>query len=92
MADLTRLLQGLESYASALDRHSDQVQSDFRNLQRALDRLSAVYEGAGARDFKAHWAHSQQGLNDYVAGTKKIRGLLNQRIDRLRQADQSSGL
>ena len=92
MADLTVLLRRLEDYASELDRHAAEVQNEFETVRRSLTRLSGVYEGTAASDFKAHWSTTQQRLRQYVEGTQSIRSLLRERIDALREADRTGGL
>ncbi len=88
MADVTRLLNGLVRYESELVRHNAKVKEEFARLQKALGRLGAHYEGVAARDFKAHFARTQRGLNEYVTGSESIRRVLLERIEHIRAADR----
>lgn len=92
MVDTTRLLGRLRSYEKELQRHNSKVTAAFSTLERSLARLNAQYEGAAARDFKAHMARTQRGLDEYVKGTNSIRQLLNERIEALAAADRAGGL
>lgn len=92
MADITRLLGRLRSYEKQLQWHNSRVTSAFSDLEGSLARLNAQYEGAAARDFKAHMARTRRGLDEYVKGTNSIRHLLNERIKALAAADRVGGL
>ena len=70
-------------------RHSTRLAESFDQLTQALARLSQVYEGAGASDFKAHFARTQAGLEEYLEGTRSIQRILQDRIDRLAEADRA---
>jgi uncharacterized protein YukE len=92
MADLTRLVNALESYSRELDRHNAQVADAYHQLEQALARLSGVYEGTAAREFKAHWARTKSGLHEYTDGAQAIRSLLDQRLSALKEADRPAPL
>lgn len=92
MADMTRLLRALQSYAAELDKHNARVSAAFTQLERSRSRLNTYYEGAGAKDFKAHFARTERGLHEYVNGTRAIKKVLQERIDRLTEADRPGGL
>jgi uncharacterized protein YukE len=92
MADVTQLVRALDRYSRELDRHNALVADAFRGLERSLGRLSSVYEGVAAREFKAHWARTQAGLRDYESGARSIGGLLDERLQALRAADRPEGL
>ena len=92
MTDMARLLDGLQTYEHQLELHSMQVSDSFDQLTKALDRLSAVYEGTAAKEFKAHFARTRDGLAEYSEGTKAIRHLLRERIERLAAADRATDL
>jgi len=92
MADVTRLVNALESYAKELERHNAQVAQAYHELEQALARLSSVYEGTAAREFKAHWARTVAGLRRYNDGARAISTLLDRRLAALRDADRPTPL
>ena len=92
MADVTRLVSGLERYSRELERHNAQVAQAYHELEQALARLSAVYEGTAAREFKAHWARTKSGLREYNDGAQAIRQLLDERLNALKEADRTAPL
>jgi uncharacterized protein YukE len=92
MADVTRLVNALESYSRELDRHNARVAQAYAELERSLSRLGSVYEGTAAREFKLHWSRTTRGLRDYTDGSRAIRKLLEQRLAALKAADRASGL
>jgi uncharacterized protein YukE len=92
MADLSRLLTGLERYRDELQRHEQKVRSEFSGVSKRMSHLNSIYEGAAATEFKSHFARSQRSLNDYLEGTRRIQGVLDERIQKLREADRTGGL
>jgi uncharacterized protein YukE len=92
MADVTRLVNALESYSKELNRHNAQVAHAYAELENALSRLSSVYEGTAAREFKAHWARTVSGLREYTDGARSIQSLLEERLSALKEADKATGL
>ena len=92
MANLTNLLRGLERYEKELERHNRVVSEAFQTLQTSLSKLTAVYEGVGAREFQAHWIRTGTDFKEYISGAQSIQRVLTERIDRLREADRAEGL
>jgi WXG100 family type VII secretion target len=86
-------LKGLEDYAGVLDRHSSMLNIQFNDLDSHWRTFSSVYEGEAADQFRAGWERTTQNFQEYIQQTERIRGLLRERIEALREADRAeSGL
>jgi len=92
MADMRRLLVGLQDYHSSLQRHVMQVRQEFQQLENRWHALGSVYEGTAAEEFRQHWLRTTAGFNEYVNQTQQISGILRERIDALEEADRAVGL
>ncbi|MFL6255143.1 MAG: WXG100 family type VII secretion target [Pyrinomonadaceae bacterium] len=93
MADSRILLKGLEDYAAVLDSHSTNLNFQFNDLDSRWRTFSTVYEGEAADQFRAGWTRTAQNFQEYIQQTDRIRGLLRERIEALREADRAeSGL
>ena len=68
------------------------VSEAFQTLQTSLSKLSAVYEGVGAREFQSHWKRTGADFKEYISGAQGIQRILEERIERLREADRAEGL
>lgn len=92
MADVTQLVRALEGYSRELERHNAKVSRAYNDLERALSKLSGVYEGVAAREFQSHWLKTKSGLAEYNRGAQSISRLLNERLAALKAADRPDGL
>jgi uncharacterized protein YukE len=91
--DSRLLLSGLEEYSRVLDRHSVYLKMEFGNVDNHWAQFSSVYEGEAADQFRAGWLRSTQNFQEYITQTDRIRMLLEERIEALREANRSeSGL
>jgi uncharacterized protein YukE len=91
--DSRLLLSGLEEYSRVLEHHSDMLRNEFRNVDNHWAQFSSVYEGDAADQFRAGWLRTTLNFQDYIGATARIRGLLEERIAALRDANKSeSGL
>jgi uncharacterized protein YukE len=87
------LLRGLEEYNRVLEQHSSMLKMEFDHLDSRWQQFSSVYEGEAADQFRAGWIRTTQNFQEYIEQTERIRGLLRERIDALRDADRAeSGL
>jgi uncharacterized protein YukE len=87
------LLRGLEEYNRVLERHSSMLKMEFDHLDSRWQQFSSVYEGEAADQFRAGWIRTTQNFQEYIEQTERIRVLLRERIDALRDADRAeSGL
>ncbi len=92
MADTRRLLNGLVEYRSSLDRHLATLRTEFDALQSRWQAFSAVYEGDAADEFKPGWAQTTARFNEYITRTTAIAHMLDNRIERLREANKREGI
>lgn len=93
MADSRILLKGLEDYSRVLEGHSSMLNVQFNYLDSQWRTFSSVYEGEAADQFRAGWTRTAQNFQEYIQQTERIRGLLSERIEALREADRAeSGL
>lgn len=92
MADTRRLLNGLVEYRSSLDRHLASLRTEFDALQSRWHAFSAVYDGDAADEFKRHWALTSARFNEYITRTTAISAMLDNRIERLREANKREGM
>lgn len=92
MTDMRLLLARLRDYEKALGSHNARVEASWEHLKGSLRRLSHYYDGTGATDFKAHFARTEAGLNQYLEGTQAIKLLLEDRIEHLAAADRAGDL
>lgn len=93
MADTRALLIGLTEYRDSQRRHLVQARTDFEALERRWYSFSAVYDGDGADQFRAHWGRTVAQFQEYVERTEKILLVLDERIEHLREVNKTeSGL
>jgi len=91
VADTRILLAGLEEYHRVLGRHVSQLSSEFQTLSSIWHRFAAVYEGDAADQFKSGWMRTTAMFQEYLEQTHQISGMLDERIDALRQANRTEG-
>ncbi len=91
MADSDKLLQGLQAYRTALDKHLSLLQEDLQQLENRWLALDAVYEGEAAEQFRASWLRTVEWFADYIYQMQEITAILNERIDALEQANLLEG-
>ena len=91
VADTRILLAGLEEYHRVLGRHVSQLSSEFQGLSSVWQRFAAVYEGDAADQFKHGWIRTTAMFQEYLEQTHQISGMLDERIDALRQANRTEG-
>jgi uncharacterized protein YukE len=83
----------LEEYSRVLEHHSSLLNVEFSNLDSHWQHFSSVYGGEAAEQFRAGWMRTTQNFREYIEQTERIRRLLVERIDALREADRAeSGL
>lgn len=92
MADTRALLSGLEEYLASLNRHIDDLQSEYSHLEMVWRRFAGLYEGEAADQFKEGWARTSQRFRDYIEQTSGIKAALEGRIEALRQANRREGV
>ena len=91
--DTRILLQGLDDYSRVLEHHSSQLKIEFNQLDSKWRQFSTSYEGEAADQFRAGWIRTTQNFRDYIEQSERIRLLLRERIEALRDADRvESGL
>lgn len=90
--DMQRLLLGLRDYHTSLERHLLGLQQEFSALNSSWQRLSAVYEGAAATEYRAHWDCTRGRFEDYIHACHGINRLLMARIVSLEEAERTGGL
>ena len=87
------LLQGLQEYSRALERHTVMLKIQFNDLDSHWRQFSSVYEGDAADQFRAGWSRTSQNFTEYIEQTDRIQRILKERIAFLREADKTeSGL
>lgn len=86
--DLTRLAAALAAYEATLRRNRQQVGEAFAELEDRFSALSAVYEGAGAAEFKRGWAAAADAFAGYVEGVPGLLQLLGDKAEQVRRLDQ----
>ena len=86
--DLTRLAAALAGYETTLRRNRQQVGEAFADLERRFGSLSAVYEGAGATEFKGGWSAAADAFTAYVDGVPSLLQLLTDKSEQVRRADE----
>jgi uncharacterized protein YukE len=93
VTDARVLLQGLQEYNRALDRHSGMLKLRFHYLDSHWLQFSSVYEGDAADQFRAGWTRTNHSFMEYIEQTDRIQKVLEERIEALREADKTeSGL
>lgn len=88
MADTTVLLNGLKSYRDSLEKHLQELQVNFDQLEHRWKAFSRVYEGNAAKQFKSGWRRTENNFEDYLENSRRILGVLNERIVHLEEADR----
>lgn len=89
MADSRVLLAGLEEYHRVLERHLSQLTAEFQQLDTAWRQFNAVSEGDYAEQFRAGWTRTTDRFQEYMEQTQKISGVLDERIEHLRQVNKT---
>ena len=91
MADSRILLAGLEEYRRALGLHLSQLQAEYDHLDNTWRQFSSVYEGDAADQFRAGWMRTAQRFQEYIRQTGMIAGILDERIEHLRETNRTEG-
>ncbi len=89
--DMRVLLKGLEEYSRVLEKHSSLLKLEYNDLDTQWRKLSSVYEGDAADQFRAGWIRTSQNFQDYMRETERIRRILEERIEALREANKTEG-
>jgi len=90
--DTRLLLQGLEDYRKALDRHLKKLDTEFHVLEQRWVALNAVYTGDAADEFRKYWMVTIARFNEYITRTRRISEMLDERIEALQEFNRSEGL
>jgi uncharacterized protein YukE len=91
VADSRALLSGLEEYRKTLGTHLSNVNTEFQQLTSVWHGFAGVYEGDAAAQFKEGWDRITSRFQTYIDQTQRISRLLDERIDFLRDANQTEG-
>jgi len=91
MADSRILLAELEEYRRVLERHLSQVTAEYQQLDNNWQQFNAVSEGDYADQFRDGWFRTSQRFHEYLAQTRKINAMLDERIEQLRRLNQAEG-
>ncbi len=87
--NLKYLAAALEDYQAALTRQTGLLRSELPPLQSSWRALSEVYEGEAAEQFRAGWLRTERLFEDYLGAIERLRPLLGQRLDALREANRT---
>ena len=90
MTDVSRLTALLADYAGALEGHLGAVREEFAQLERAWTRLSEVYEGAAAEQFRSVFLATADRMHRYEHDATGLNDLLKRRTETLRRLDSSA--
>jgi len=92
MPNMRALLAGLEAYQASLQRHVITLGQDFDEVGRGWLNLDECFAGNAADEFRPIWEEASQRFRDYVQLTSGILHVLGERIEKLREAEQTAGL
>jgi len=92
VADSKVLLNGLIEYRASLERHLNQLRSEYQQVEQRWHIFSAVYEGDAADQFKAGWMRTASRFNEYIERTDAIARILDERIAFLSEANKQEGM
>lgn len=92
MADTRLLLKRLEEYRHSLRRHVIALRSEYEYLDVQWQRLSVVYQGDAADQFRAYWIRTADRFQEYITNTDRIAEILDERIEALREANREEGM
>lgn len=87
MVDTSQLLNSLEDYKSALDRHYAVLRERHAALHRAWTALADVYDGEAARDFAEAYEQADAKFRAYLESGEMIQAQLDRKIADLRRFD-----
>jgi len=90
--DTRKLLQGLEDYRSTLDRHLQELNTEFNVMQQRWHALNSVYTGDAADEFRRYWSVTTSRFEEYLQRTHRIAAMLDERIESLREFNRREGL
>jgi len=89
--DSRRLLAGLEEYHRKLIRQKATFTSELTNARSCWSRLSEVYQGTAADQFRNAWECTYRNLSEYLSAVERLEPILRDRIEALREADRAVG-
>jgi uncharacterized protein YukE len=84
------LATALDEYQAALARQAATLRGELEPLQRSWAALFSVYEGTATEQFRAGWIRTERMIEDYLATAERLRPLLQERLEALRDADRPS--
>lgn len=90
--DTKLLLSGLEAYLESVNRHIESLKEEYQHLDNTWRRFSACYEGEAADQFREGWLRTADRFREYMEGADRIRIILDERVDALREANRTEGV
>lgn len=82
------LVKRLTSHSEALDRNISAMQQAFEKVQESFANLRRVWGGDAAEEFYEHWMRTADRLEQTFDKGRRLKALLDERLDSLRMADR----
>lgn len=89
--DVTELVERLTSYSDSLGRHIALIQQAFDRMQQSFAHLKGVWHGEAAENFYADFAQTVARTERMLETGRRIKMLLDDRLEYLRTADRPMG-
>jgi inactivated superfamily I helicase len=89
--DTKQLLQGLQEYYRSLERHLEELRSEYQQLENNWQAFNSVAEGNYADQFRGGWLRTHAQFQEYIKQSEKIKLLLGERIESLSQLNREEG-
>lgn len=87
-ADVTLLVNRLTHHLEVLDQHTLPIQLAYEQACESLAHLRRVWGGDAAQEFLTRFGRGLDRLERYLAGARRMRGILEERLMFLREADR----
>ena len=82
--NVDKLKSGLEDYRRQLEIQRTQLRDSYEEVGHLFDALFAAYAGESAESFRQRWVHTSEWFETYLAGTRELDAVLEDKIDHLR--------
>ena len=88
--DTKALLLGLIEYRRSLEKHVDQIRSNYIILKNCWQMFNVVAEGDYAEQFRSGWIQTEARFMAYLNQSQKVKELLSERIQALAELNREN--
>lgn len=92
MADPRQLANRLQEFQEALERFDRELKEQLGELNAVWARVDRVWEGDAYQEFAGSWQSIMRRMGQYVDSARKYEAFLQERIEALRNFENSGGI